>query len=300
MSAPKKLPMTVSELHEKYLAKYGKEFPFEIVGSFDGCAKHSVFYHRHCDYQWRTTAHKILNAGRGCPRCSGTERFKSSKEWVASYERKTGKTFECTFLEPYTTAKTSTLVKHDECGFEWKVRPCNLLSGKGCPRCSSNEQYPSSKEWLAAYERKHSKECEYEMIGKYTHNKKNTEFHHKACGHTWSARPANIMNGRGCPRCALYGFRHERDSALYYLKASDKTTGESIYKIGITNFNVKERFRKCSEVEFHEWRMDGRSAMEAEKNILAQYKDHRIDNNYFGYGNGSTEWFSKDVMGLFE
>ncbi len=50
-------------------------------------------------------------------------------------------------------------------------------------------------------------------------------------GHRWKAQVASRASGRGCPECALYGFKPDRDAWLYLLQ--DKKRG--IMKIGITN-----------------------------------------------------------------
>ncbi len=44
----------------------------------------------------------------------------------------------------------------------------------------------------------------YALVGEYTGNKfiKHT-FRHISCGHEWEAQPANIMNGKNCPKCSV-------------------------------------------------------------------------------------------------
>lgn len=42
-----------------------------------------------------------------------------------------------TLLSPYVNTETKVLLKHNECGFIWKVRPHNIKSlQKGCPKCN--------------------------------------------------------------------------------------------------------------------------------------------------------------------
>lgn len=43
---------------------------------------------------------------------------------------------EYTPLEDYQGSKTPILMKHNNCGKEWKIRPENFMMGQRCPRCS--------------------------------------------------------------------------------------------------------------------------------------------------------------------
>lgn len=432
MSAAKKPLMCMQQLRDKYLAKYGKVFPYAVVGDLNGCAKKSRFRHDQCGYEWETSAHKILNGGRGCPRCAGVEKYRNSDEWIQGFERKTLSKFEFVFLEPYTRAKAPTLMRHSACGYEWKVAPCNLLSGKGCPRCRKSEKYSAFSEWLEAYERKYGHKCPYTPDGDFHGGAVSVRFSHEECGYTWMAQPKNILSGKGCPRCAkkeryetfeqfknslkrrdpksniddfeligemrgvnkkvllrhncgfeflgmlanlsgsqgcrrcskkeVYsdrdhwmevfvlrnpkteivmtgdyhgsyvkaefqckkghswlsvpssvmggtgcprcagkGFASNKPGTLYYLKIFDSQLKQNVFKVGITNRDVESRFKGMSQgVDFLEWKYrDGQEARDKENEILTKHAAHRISSYCFGKGNGHTEWFNRDVLGVF-
>ena len=83
-------------------------------------------------------------------------------------------------------------------GYEWNVRPVNILNGKGCPICGGNkrkthEEYVEQVAFLNP---------NIEIIEVY--NGAHTKILHKCKidGYEWAARPANILSGKGCPRCA--------------------------------------------------------------------------------------------------
>jgi len=45
-------------------------------------------------------------------------------------------------LTPYINNSTKILHKHKTCGYEWLVRPKNILRGEGCPACAhSNSKF---------------------------------------------------------------------------------------------------------------------------------------------------------------
>ncbi len=98
------------------------------------------------------------------------------------------------------------------------------------------------------------------------------------------------------------GFDKTKPGTLYYIK--DTLTG--YYKSGITNKTVKERFHKIFTNEedriiildetFFEI---GSDAFDKEQEILEEYKDYRLDNDYWPDDvGGYTEFFSRDIFQL--
>ena len=92
-----------------------------------------------------------------------------------------------------------------------------------------------------------------------------------------------------------------RDGILYYLKFEN--TIHKLWKIGITNFSIKERFA-AQDLEYITplWTRQyeiGRDAYNEEQRILQKFKDHR----YLGkdktlISGGNTELFTKDILCL--
>src|SRR5699024_11319513 len=52
---------------------------------------------------------------------------------------------EYTPLEDYQGAKTTILMKHESCGYEWKISPDNFFKGKRCPYCSKKPKKMSQE-----------------------------------------------------------------------------------------------------------------------------------------------------------
>lgn len=91
-------------------------------------AKTKVFVrHESCGYEWWTNP-STLRKGHGCPKCANNLK-KSTNDFqleIKDYE----------ILGEYGGNKEKIRVKHRACGYEWKTRPNDLLSGYGCPRCA--------------------------------------------------------------------------------------------------------------------------------------------------------------------
>ena len=106
------------------------------------------------------------------------------------------------------------------------------------------------------------------------------------------------IRGQGCPDCAKTGFNHDVAALLYYLAL--KTKHGTVYKIGITNRTVAERFPgESSKYRIVKtWRFKkGRSAYIKERQILNQFTDDRYTGSDL-LRNGNSELFSRDILNL--
>ena len=133
-----------------------------------------------------------------------------------------------------------------------------------------------------------------------------TRFKHSVecveCGYKWESRIDSLLSGaRGCPSCAVRGFKPDITGYLYYLKLRDGNN--TYYKIGITN-KPKLRDRFCPEdyAKITCLRMlvfkEGRKAFELEQYYLNLFKEHRYQGPPILKSSGNTELFTQDILGL--
>lgn len=85
--------------------------------------------------------------GRGCS-CSCMNTLKTTEQFKLELPE------EIELLEPYQGAFTSILFKHKTCGFIWKAKPHNILSGKGCPKC--NRKISKGEQKIIFYLKEHN------------------------------------------------------------------------------------------------------------------------------------------------
>lgn len=97
-------------------------------------------------------------------------------------------------LEIYNGADTKILHRHIICGHEWLVKPSNILSGKGCPRCFGN-MLKTTEQYIKELPR------EFELLQPYINNSTSILHKHLDCGHEWLVKPSTILSGKGCPKC---------------------------------------------------------------------------------------------------
>lgn len=182
-------------------------------------------------------------------------------------------------IDKYIGAKIPIL---HECLFEhtWLASPGHILAGKGCPYCKGGIKKTNYPEELV------TKGVPYIPLEEYV-NWETPILHLCLEGHTWKARPQNILKGTGCPNCAKYGFKPDKPAILYYIKIG------IYYKIGITNRTIEDRFRRDKDksieilkiIEFS----NGYDARQLEKRIFEKHNPIIAD-GYLKSG-GNTELF---------
>lgn len=100
--------------------------------------------------------------------------------------------------DKYVNNKTKIKVKHNICGFEYEVRPDNILYGKKCPHCAGNIKR-TTKDFAKLVDK--ITLGEYELIGEYTNNRIKVKIKHKTCGRTFDVTPDKFVGGKRCPVC---------------------------------------------------------------------------------------------------
>lgn len=181
-------------------------------------------------------------------------------------------------------------------GHKWKSSPSKILSGKGCPYCAGLVR-KTAEEYVKDLI---NKGIVYIPIEEYINAK--TPIMHKCLkGHIWKSTPNKILQGRGCPSCAEYGFNKDKPAILYYIKITSYHK-EVYYKIGVTNRSIEERFirdkDKNIEVLLEKKFSIGIDAWLEEHELLSKHRYDRVHITDFLKSGGNTELFENDVLGL--
>lgn len=154
-----------------------------------------------CDNIWKTTP-GILLGGSGCPVCARANNEIASRhrmshdEYVAAI---TEKFPNIIVLSEFTKMSQRVSYVCKTCNYDWDAVANTLLncSTIGCPNCAGKGRI-SEQRFL---ERLNTMCDDIEYIGEYTGMARHARFRCAACSHEWSASPANILSGKGCPRC---------------------------------------------------------------------------------------------------
>ena len=117
-------------------------------------------------------------------------------------------------------------------------------------------------------------------------------------GHEWKARPAHIIQGKGCPTCAAFQFNKSLPAILYYIKIAKDNL--SYYKIGVSNKDLAVRFAldsdKCITPLLVESFTKGQDAYDKEQTILKEFATYRVTVPGFLKSKGNTELFEIDIL----
>lgn len=196
---------------------------YEFIGNYVNAHTKTLFKHRTCGYEWMVMPYSFYNGTR-CPRCIGHERYNKESFCDREEDIVSG---EYIMLGDYTTALKKTLFKHNICGYEWMIIPCNFHAGKRCPKCAGNAKLTKN---IFCGREEDIKSGEYSMLGEYINTRTKTLFKHNICGYEWEIEPRAFHDGERCPRCK-------------------QSAGESCISDLLSNLNIpfeaQKRFNTC-------------------------------------------------------
>lgn len=223
--------------------------------------------------------------GEGCPYCAN--RIKKTQEEYAEELKKKKPTIIC--IDEYKNLKTKILHKCTKCGYEWKVRPNNLLYNKnGCPKCANHASLTQKD----LENRIQKIDPDIEVFDNYKNTYTKIKFHCKKCDNIWLAKPNNILNGRGCPFCKISKGEKEVEKYLikYEIEYIKQKTFEKCENINPLLFDFYlPKYNVCIEYDgvqhFEPCTFGGISKEQAKKNFLEliihdKMKDSFCQKNY--------------------
>lgn len=179
---------------------------------------------------WSAVPNSFLN-GQGCPKCGGT--IKTTEEEFDHWMKINHPNIEVLGHFKSWGSKISVRCKVD--GYQWDAFGTNLKNLKGCRVCAGNVK-KTKEQFITELQRVTDK---LEIIGEYVNDKEGILTRCKSCSHEWKPKPGKLLLGRGCPKCAKYGFDTEKPAEFYIYCIKDHVG------FGITN-RPKDRHRDHS------------------------------------------------------
>lgn len=120
---------------------------------------------------------------------------KTHEEYVAELAIKNP---DIEVIGKYVDTHTKVLHKCKIDGYEWYIMPLNATKGYGCPKCAGNIKKSHNDYVNELY----AINLNIEVVGKYKNTKTAILHRCKIDKYEWNAKPNNILNGKGCPKCA--------------------------------------------------------------------------------------------------
>jgi len=139
------------------------------------------------------------------------------EEFLNKFYEKNKHAQDIEILGTYKNNKTAIKCKCKIDGYIWEPRPNDLLNGHGCPKCYDNRRGSALKLTHEQFmKRLHEVNPNIEVLGTYAKGTTKIKCKCKIDGHIWEARPDNLLQGHGCPKCA--GFEKTTEDYIKQLK----------------------------------------------------------------------------------
>lgn len=193
-----KLRIFHNKTHEEYVLNLKKVNP-DIIALEEYKGSHVPILHK-ClkhDIKWKTSPTNALQ-GHGCCECRSekikNKTAKTHEEYVLELRNKNP---DIIVIEEYKGANVPILHKCKIDGYEWMVRPGNILFGKGCPVCGGKIKLTTQE----YNDRLKILNTNIKPLEDYINAR--TPILHECliCGHRWKASPTNVLKGQNCPEC---------------------------------------------------------------------------------------------------
>lgn len=235
-------------------------------------------------FEWSASVHELVNGGSGCPICAGNMRF-TEEERIEQINKLENIEFVC-WVDSYKNSHSKAIVRCKIDGFEWGAKIYSIINnGRGCPQCGRKRRWTADDRigqinsleniefvsWVGGYKNVSSKANVRCLVDNFE----------------WSVEVNSVVNcGRGCPKCAKYGYQLDKKGYLYVLRSECGRYA----KVGISN-KPKQRHRQLElatpfSFSFIE-KISGDGAKIAE---IEKYFHDKYEGAGFSGFNGATEW----------
>lgn len=287
--------LTTEEFIEKAKLIHGEMYDYSKTVYTHSLAKLTITCKIHGDFEQTPSNHL---QGSICKLCTVSSRTSSKEEFIKKANKVHTYKYDYSKIE-YVNNKTNITIICPIHGLFNQTPNCHL-KGQECPECGrlkcDEARKLTTKEFIEKAKLIHKDTYDY-TITEYKTSKEEVQIICPNHG-VFTKIAQSHLSGQGCPICTIYGFKKDKPAILYYLKITTKN-GDLLYKIGITNYSVTERFNltELSKIEVLLQRKYtfGYEAYKEEQRILKQFKKFK----YKGPNilvNGNTEIFTKNVL----
>ncbi len=287
-----------SKVLERFKKVHGDRYNYDNVVYVNTRTKVEILCPVHGSF-WQLPS--IHMQGRGCVVCgnkrSGETRLKDKKIFENQAIMVHGNKYW--YFSQYLNDSTKTQIYCVTCQKGFWQKPNAHLQGSGCPTCGRAKCHISKKLTPEEMEKRANEihGNKYWYFSPFIDRQSPVHIYCLKCSKGFWQIPAIHLNGAGCVTCANHGgFDPSKPGILYYLR----DTTNNLYKIGITNRTVKERFHGKNKIIFliKTWYFEkGVDALELEQFLHKECSGNQIINENF-LGNGSTEFFDSDILNL--
>ncbi len=226
----RKSPFTQEEIKEKL-----REFDLELLSEFKNMRTKIKVKCLKCGYIREVRPNDIINRKRICPECARRKKMLSEDE-----VRKKFKEAGIELLSEYRNMNTKVKAKCLKCGYEWEVRPSNILKvGCSCPNCKNIERRLKLQEVIERF-----KDNNLELLSDYQNAHTKVKVRCVKCGRIFETYPYCVFMEKGCLICNTMNpkweeeFREILESYGLEVKKRYQLNGRMEIDLFIPEFNI--------------------------------------------------------------
>lgn len=294
--------LTTEEFIEKAKIVHGDTYDYSKSIYMNSDNKIKIICKIHGEFEQKVANHL---QGKGCVLCgidkSAKAKLKTNAEFIEKVTRVHNNKYSYEHTNYTTTEKKITITCPIHGKFD--MRATSHMQGHGCKMCRdvtvTTKLRTKEEDILVRFIEVHKNRYDYSKVKHIDMTTKVTIIC-KEHGE-FKQIPVAHISGQGCPCCAKTGFDPNKTAILYYLKIITETN-QILYKIGITNRTVNERFRvndlqKIEVIQQEKFKL-GQDAANKEQELLKMYKKYKYKGPKI-LDSGNTELFTEDVMALY-
>lgn len=197
--------LTTQEFIEKAVSIHGDQYGYDKTDHRGYAHKLTIFCKRCKEYFDQLAGNHL--AGNGCPHCKNhkiaVSHSSNRNEFIEKARSIHGEKYTYSHVV-YIKAIEPVTILCNTCGLEFKQRPNGHLRGSGCPRCGHKKIGDSKRKSIDEFIEEailvHGDRYQYDQVV-YKNCEKPVEIFCIKCGISFFQKPANHLNGKGCPNC---------------------------------------------------------------------------------------------------
>jgi len=201
-------------------------------------------------HEWVRDYHGVINLKTGCPRCDGQVIYQEeAQERVNNRLKKINASLKVPFIYKNNYSRPSLICNKK--GHEWNPTYHEFIhGGNGCPKCAGRDL---SKKEINEKVNSALKDINASLIEPfiYTNNESILKLKCNIDGHEWDIRYYNLINRKGCAKCAGV-LKYTQKEAYQIVSKKCKLMNyellESFEYITTIETKIKLKCKKCDHV----------------------------------------------------
>lgn len=295
--------LTKETFIERSNKKHNNKYDYSKVVYINSTTKVTIICPIHGKFSQTPAVH--MKAELGCKKCANESTGNRCRDTFKLFKEKAEGIHKNKYDYSkviYKHAGSKVTIVCPEHG-EFKQAPSMHISGQGCPKCgrirTEAARRLTKNKFIEKAIKIHGDAYTYSKV-EYINNSTKVNILCNGCNTYFLQSPDDHMGGHGCPTCCKYSIKLDKPVTFYILKLSYDTP---IYKIGITNKDVKTRYQSdnpnkiIDEVLLEISFLDGYDVVLLEKEVKNKFHQNLFTDDVKLFGKTkNTEIFTTNPL----